>query len=47
MNTQAVKRKLAAILSVDVEGYNRLMGDDKVLMKHKLGLEVKGDMSCV
>ncbi len=27
---QAVKRKLAAILSADVEGYSRLMGDDEV-----------------
>ena len=23
------------------------LGIDKVLMKHQLGLEVKGDMSCV
>jgi hypothetical protein len=23
------------------------LGDDKVLMKHKLGFEVKGGMSCV
>jgi len=47
MTTRDVNRKLAAILSVDVKGYNRLMGIDKVLMKHKLGLKVKGDMSCV
>ncbi len=46
MTTRDVNCKLAAILSADVEGYNRLMGDDKVLMKHKLGFEVKGDMSC-
>jgi hypothetical protein len=46
MTTRDVNCKLAAILGADVKGYNRLMGDDKVLMKHKLGLEVKGDMSC-
>jgi hypothetical protein len=46
MTTQDVKYKLAAALSADVEGYSRLMGDDKVLMKHKSGLEVKGGMSC-
>jgi adenylate cyclase len=30
MTTQEVKRKLAAILSADVKGYSRLMGDDEV-----------------
>jgi adenylate cyclase len=30
MNSQDVKRKLAAILSADVEGYSRLMGEDEV-----------------
>ncbi len=30
MTDQKVKRKLAAILSADVEGYSRLMGDDEV-----------------
>jgi adenylate cyclase len=30
MKTQEVKRKLAAILSADVEGYSRLMGEDEV-----------------
>ena len=30
MNTQGVKRKLAAILSADVEGYSRLMGEHEV-----------------
>ncbi len=29
MTTQEVKRKLAAILSADVEGYSRLMGADE------------------
>jgi adenylate cyclase len=29
MAPQKVKRKLAAILSADVEGYSRLMGDDE------------------
>ena len=28
MTTQEVKRKLAAILSADVKGYSRLMGED-------------------
>ena len=30
MNTRDVKRKLTAILSADVEGYSRLMGEDEV-----------------
>ena len=30
MNTQEVKRKLTAILSADVKGYSRLMGEDEV-----------------
>ncbi len=30
MTTQQVKRKLAAILSADVKGYSRLMGEDEV-----------------
>jgi hypothetical protein len=29
MNPQRVKRKLAAILSADAQGYSRLMGDDE------------------
>src|SRR5512139_4101024 len=29
MTTQEVKRKLAAILSADVQGYSRLMGEDE------------------
>jgi len=29
MTTEAVKRKLSAILSADVQGYSRLMGDDE------------------
>ena len=30
MDTQKVKRKLAAILSAEVKGYSRLMGEDEV-----------------
>jgi len=30
MSTQKFKRKLSAILSADVEGYSRLMGEDEV-----------------
>jgi adenylate cyclase len=30
MTNQEVKRKLAAILSADVKGYSRLMGEDEV-----------------
>jgi TolB-like protein len=30
MNDQNVKRKLAAIISADVEGYSRLMGEDEI-----------------
>ena len=30
MTTQKVKRKLTAILSADVEGYSRLMGEDEI-----------------
>jgi hypothetical protein len=29
MTTQALKRKLTAILSADVKGYGRLMGEDE------------------
>ena len=29
MTAQEVKRKLAAILSADVKGYSRLMGEDE------------------
>ena len=29
MTTQEIKRKLAAILSADVKGYSRLMGEDE------------------
>ena len=29
MTTEDVKRKLTAILSADVQGYSRLMGDDE------------------
>ncbi len=36
MTTQEVKRKLAAILSADVKGYSRLMGDDELETIHTL-----------
>jgi class 3 adenylate cyclase/pimeloyl-ACP methyl ester carboxylesterase len=36
VTTQEVKRKLAAILSADVKGYSRLMGEDEVGTIHTL-----------
>ncbi len=30
MDARSIERRLAAILSADVEGYSRLMGDDEV-----------------
>jgi class 3 adenylate cyclase len=30
VNTRNVKRKLAALVSADVVGYSRLMGDDEM-----------------
>jgi adenylate cyclase len=36
MTTQEVKRKLTAILSADVEGYSRMMGEDEVSTIHTL-----------
>ncbi len=36
MTTQEVKRKLTAILSADVKGYSRLMGEDEVGTIHAL-----------
>ena len=36
MTTQEVKRKLAAILSADVKGYSRLMGEDEEWTLHTL-----------
>jgi adenylate cyclase len=36
MTSQKVKRKLAAILSADVKGYSRLMGEDEVGTIHTL-----------
>ena len=30
MSTDTTKRKMAAILSADVKGYSRLMGEDEV-----------------
>jgi TolB-like protein/class 3 adenylate cyclase len=36
MTTERVKRKLSAILSADVEGYSRLMGEDEELTVHTL-----------
>jgi class 3 adenylate cyclase len=34
MATEGVKRKLTAILSADVKGYSRLMGEDEVATIH-------------
>ena len=36
MNTERTKRKLAAILSADVKGYSRLMGEDEEWTVHTL-----------
>lgn len=46
MTTQEVKRKLAAILSADVKGYSRLMGEDEVGTIHTLNAykEVMDDL---
>src|SRR5512139_90542 len=44
MTTQEVKRKLAAILSADVKGYSRLMGEDEEWTLHTLNT-YKGMMS--
>src|SRR4030042_3848832 len=38
MTTQEVKRKLTAILSADVKGYSRLMGEDEVGTIHTLNV---------
>ncbi len=38
MSTQKVKRKLIAILSADVKGYSRLMGEDEVGTIHTLNI---------
>jgi hypothetical protein len=32
MTNQEVKRKLAVILSADVKGYSRLMGEENILI---------------
>ena len=37
MTEKPVKRKLTAILSADVKGYSRLMGEDEVATIRKLG----------
>ena len=36
MTTESVKRKLTAILSADVKGYSRLMGEDEVATVHTI-----------
>jgi adenylate cyclase len=38
MNTQEVKRNLTAILSADVKGYSRLMGEDEGGTVHTLNV---------
>jgi class 3 adenylate cyclase len=35
MTTQEVKRKLAAILSADLKGYSRLMGEDEATIHNR------------
>jgi class 3 adenylate cyclase len=44
MTTKGLKRKLAAILSADVKGYSRLMGEDEDRNDFltKLGLPGRG-----
>jgi adenylate cyclase len=46
MNTKELKRKLAAILSADVKGYSRLMGEDEEWTLHTLNVykEVIGSL---
>jgi adenylate cyclase len=46
MSTQEVKRKLAAILSADVKGYSRLMGEDEEVTLRTLNAykEVMGNL---
>jgi adenylate cyclase len=46
MTTQEIKRKLAAILSADVKGYSRLMGEDEEWTVHTLNTykEVMGSL---
>jgi TolB-like protein/class 3 adenylate cyclase len=46
MTTQEVKRKLAAILSADVKGYSRLMGEDEEVTLRTLNVykEVMGSL---
>jgi adenylate cyclase len=46
MTTQEIKRKLAAILSADVKGYSRLMGEDEVSTIRTLNIykEVMGNL---
>ena len=44
MAKNGLKRKLAAILSADVEGYSRLMGNDEASTIHTL-TEYKGAMT--
>jgi class 3 adenylate cyclase len=42
MTTQGVKRKLTAILSADVAGYSRLMGEDEAAATVEAISEPKG-----
>ena len=46
MTTQEVKRKLTAILSADVKGYSRLMGEDEEVTLRTLNAykEVMGSL---
>ncbi len=50
MATEDFKRKLTAILSADVKGYSRLMGEDEAAtdvscMKENKRIHLKGDLS--
>jgi adenylate cyclase len=39
MEAHRIERKLAAILSADVKGYSRLMGEDEEATLRKAGLK--------
>lgn len=41
MSTQEFRRKLTTILSADVAGYSRLMGEDEIETAKTLGIQVE------
>jgi adenylate cyclase len=47
MTKEGFKRKLAAILSADAEGYSRLMGDDEVSTIHTLTIHKESISSLI